>query len=118
MYTIVCLIVRWTARGTGLFIAALFLAFIVVEPVGSLRAIQFREWVGMVLLFGAVVGMLMAWQWEFPAALISLFALGAFAVVVHMQNYAVMAIAAVPNLLFLLDWTLRRSHSTRISATG
>lgn len=69
----------------------------------------------MVLLFGAVAAMVLAWKWEFPAALISLFALGAFAAVVHMRNYNVLAIAAIPNILFLLHWKLRRSHSKRIS---
>ena len=118
MPPIICSIVRWAARGTGLLIAAGFLAFVVGEPSGSLRVIQFREWVGMVLLFGAVTATLLAWKWEFPAALISLFALGAFAAVVHMQNYKVLAIAAIPNILFLLDWMLRRSHSTRISTAG
>ncbi len=69
----------------------------------------------MVLLVGSVAGMLLAWKWEFPSALISLFALGAFAAVVHMHNYLVLAIAAIPNILFLLDWKLRRSHSAQIS---
>jgi ABC-type antimicrobial peptide transport system permease subunit len=118
MPPIICPIVRWTARGTAFLIAAGFLAFVIGEPVGSLRVIQFREWLGKVLLFAAVAGMLLAWKWEFPAALISLFALAAFAVVVHMQRYDVLAIAAIPNILFLLDWKLRRSHSTRISTVG
>jgi len=117
MPSIVCLIVRWAARGTAFLIAAGLLAFVLGEPAGSLRAIQFREWVGMVLLFGAVAGMLLAWRWEFPAALISLFALGAFAAVVHMQRYDILVIGAIPNILFLLDWKLRRSHSTQISTT-
>lgn len=115
MASIISPVVRWMARGTGLLIAAGFLTFVVGEPVGSLRVIQFREWVGMVLLVGSVAGMLLAWKWEFPSALISLFALGAFAAVVHMHNYLVLAIAAIPNILFLLDWKLRRSHSAQIS---
>jgi len=69
-----------------------------------------RERVGMALLLGAIAGMLLAWEWEFPAALISLFALEAFAAVVHINRYDVLAVAAIPNVLFLLDWTLR--HST------
>jgi hypothetical protein len=118
MPSIVCSVVRWMARGTALLIAAGFLTFVVGEPGGSLGGIQFREWVGMVLLVGAVAGMLLAWKWEFPSALISLFALGAFAAVVHMQNYMVLAMAAIPNILFLLDWRLRRSHSAQISNSG
>ena len=64
----------------------------------------------MALLFGAVLSMLLAWKWEFPAALISLAALVAFGAVVHMRRLDVLAIAAIPNLLFLLDWKLRRLH--------
>ncbi len=118
MHLYLCTIVRWAARGTGLLVAALFLAFVVGEPSGSLRGIAVREWVGMLLLFGTIVAMVLAWKWEFPAALVSLCALGAFAGVVHMQNYMVLAIAALPSLLFLLDWKLRRTHSPRISTAG
>ena len=115
MPPIICSIVRWAARGAALLLAAVFLAFVVGEPAGPLGVIRLREWVGMVLLFGAVAAMVLAWKWEFPAALISLFALGSFAAVVHIRNYEVLAIAAIPNILFLLDWKLRRSHSVRIS---
>jgi len=69
----------------------------------------------MLFLFGAVAAMVLACKWELPAALISLFALGAFAAVVHMNRYGVLAILAIPNVLFLLDWTLRRFHSTETS---
>ena len=72
-----------------------------------------RERVGITLLLGAIAGMLLAWEWEFPAALISLFALEAFAAIVHMNRYDVLAVAAIPNVLFLMDWTLR--HFTRNS---
>ena len=118
MRSIICAIVRVAARGTALFIAALFLAFLLGESGGPLRLIGFREWAGMAMLFAATIGMLLAWKWELPAALTSLFALGAFAAVVHMQNYAVLAIASVPGLLFLLDWELRRFHSPWISTAG
>jgi len=115
MSPILSSIVRWTARVSAVLIAAVFLAFVVGEPVGSLRGIHFREWIGMVLLFGGITAMLLAWKWEFPAALISLFALGAFAAVVHMNRYDVLAIVAIPNVLFLIDWKLRRFHSTLTS---
>lgn len=112
MKSIILSIIRWAARGSALLIAAGFVAFALGEPPNSLGAIQPRDWVGMVLLLAVVVAMLLAWKWEFPAALFSMFALAAFAAVVHMQRYDVLLIAAVPNLLFLLDWKLRRLHST------
>ena len=107
----ITLIVRWAARGTAILIAAVFLAFVLGEPAGSLSAIHSREWVGIVLLVGAIAAMLLAWKWEFPAALISLFALGAFAAVIHMRRYDVLIVAAIPNILFLLDWKLRHLHA-------
>lgn len=45
----------------------------------------------MLLLFGAFPVMFLAWKWEFSAALISLFALGEFAAVVHLNSYGVLA---------------------------
>ena len=107
-------VVRWTARVSALAISAVFLMFVLGEPKGPLPGIHSREWVGMVLLFGAVAAMVLAWKWEFPAALISLFALVSFAGVIHINRYDVLAILAIPNVLFLLDWTLRRLHSPEI----
>jgi len=101
-------VVRWTARVAALAIAAIFLMFVLGEPKGPLPGIHSREGAGMVYLFGAIVAMVLAWKWEFPAAVISLFALGAFAVVVHINRYGVLVILAIPNIMFLLDWTLRR----------
>jgi hypothetical protein len=100
---------------TAVAIALVFLMFVVGEPKGPLPGIHSREGAGMLFLFGAIAAMVLAWKWEFPAALISLFALGAFAAVVHINRYSVLAILAIPNVLFLLDWTLRRLHSTEIS---
>ena len=117
MSPIINSIVRWAARGTAILIAAGFLAFVVGEPAASVQAIAFREGVGMALLLGAIVAMLLAWKWEFPAALISLFALGAFAAVVHMPRYDVLTVVAIPNILFLLDWKLRHFHPGPISKT-
>ena len=108
-------VARWTARVTAVVIASVFLAFVLGEPRGSLWGIHPREWAGMLLLFGGIVAMLLAWKWEFPAALISLFALGAFAAVVRIERYDVLAVIAIPNILFLLDWKLRRLHSTPIA---
>jgi uncharacterized membrane protein YoaT (DUF817 family) len=65
----------------------------------------------MVLLFGAVVAIVLAWKWELSAALMSLFASGAFAAVVHIRRYDVLVIAAIPNILFLIDWKLRHQRN-------
>jgi ABC-type phosphate transport system permease subunit len=98
---------------TALAIAVVFLMFVLGEPKGPWPGIHSREWAGMVLLFGAIAAMVLAWKWEFPAAVISLFALGAFVAVVHINRYGVLVILAIPNVLFLLDGTLRRLQVKR-----
>jgi len=118
MSPIVCTVIRWVARCTAVLIAAGFLAFAIGEPAGPLNIIRPREWVGMVLLFGAVIAMVLAWKWERSAALISMFALAAFAAVVHIRRFDVLLIAAIPNLLFLLDWKLRHLRLRRIPKAG
>jgi len=115
MYPIICSIIRWAARAGAILIAATLLAFALGEPAGPLSEIHPREWVGMVFLFGAVAAMLLAWKWERPAALISMFALAAFAAVVHIRRFDVLVIAAIPNLLYLLDWKLRGHYSSPVS---
>jgi hypothetical protein len=114
----ICSTVRWGARAGAVLITAGLAAFVVGQPAGPLSAIDSRDWVGMVLLFGAVAAMLLAWKWEFPAALISLFALSAFAAVVHVHRFGALLIAMVPNFLFLIDWKLRRLQSTSLPKLG
>jgi len=108
-------IVRWTARVGAILIAATLLTFALGEPAGPLSAIGLRDWAGMTLLFGAIAAMLLAWKWELTASLISLFALAAFAAVVHVRSYEVLILFAAPDILFLLDWKLRSIHPAPIS---
>lgn len=112
------MILQWTARAGAILIAAIFFAFLAGEPAGSLRAVQPRAWLGMVLLFACIAAMLAAWKSELRAALLSLFALGAFAAVVRMNRYDVLFIAAIPNLLFLLDWELKRFHAAHVTKSA
>ena len=114
MAPLVTAIVRWAARLTALLLALGFFSIAIGEPWGPLSAIQFREWVGMMFLLAAILGMLLAWKWEFPAALLSLFALAAFVAVTHMNRYGIILIAMIPDFLFLLDWKLRRLHSAGV----
>jgi len=115
---VICAIVRWAARVMAALLAAGFVAFVLGEPEGPLDFITPREWAGMVFLLVAIAAMLLAWKWEFPAALVSLLALGAFAGVVHVRQYASLIVAATPNLLFLLDWKLRHPHRSPVEKMG
>ncbi len=111
-------ILRWTARVAAVLIAGIFFTFLAAEPRGSLGAIHAWDWVGLSLLFVCIAAMLVAWKWEFPGSLVSLAALAAFAAVVQMNHYDVLFIAAIPSLLFLADWELRRVHAAHASKTA
>jgi len=102
-------IVRWTARGTAVIVAACYFLLVlneILEP-HSGPPQNFREWAGIALLTSAALGMLVACKWELPGALASLVAIAAFVPAVHMHRYDVIAVAAVPGVLFILDWMLR-----------
>ncbi len=108
MLTAIGMFARWTARAITVVIAGVFVVFLAGEPAGSLRAINFREWVGMFLLLAVIAAMLAAWRWELLGALVSLGALASFALVIHMRGYDVLIGLAIPGALFLIDWEMRR----------
>ena len=107
MATYIRAIVRWSARLTTILIAGICVPFFLGAPVGPLRTLHLRDSAGMVLLGATVIAMLLAWKWEFPASLASLLALGGFAVVARLNHYNLIAVGAIPNVLYLLDWALR-----------
>ncbi|MGP8245137.1 MAG: hypothetical protein ACLQVN_11545 [Bryobacteraceae bacterium] len=71
------------------------------------------EWVAIACLVMAVLGMLVAWKWELPGALISLCSLGAFVTMVRMRSYGPIFLMAIPGVLFLVDWILRTTARPR-----
>jgi hypothetical protein len=55
--------------------------------------------------------MLVAWRWELLGAILSLASLAAFTAVIHFNRHTVHVVLAVPGVLFLADWLLRRRHT-------
>lgn len=108
--------IHWAARGAALLVVGTFLFFLagnLMDPYSG-PPTRFREWAGLALLAAAVIGMLAAWKWELPGALLSLLALAAFVPVVRMNRYDVVAIAAIPGILYLCDWWLRNKMRAAI----
>jgi hypothetical protein len=103
-YGIIC----WAARCAALLVAGGFLVLVTGEMMNPFSGppAGFREWAGIVLLIAAVAGMLAAWKWELPGALLSLLTLAAFVPVVGMRRYDVVGFAAIPGILSLSDWYL------------
>jgi hypothetical protein len=76
---------------------------------------SFREWAGIVLFTCSMAGMLLAWRWELTGASVSLATLAVFFFVVRITRYDIVAIAAVPGILFVSDWVLRRLDRPEVS---
>jgi hypothetical protein len=103
-------VIRWAARCTALIVAGLFLVLVggeMLDPHSGPPS-SFREWAGIVLFICSIAGMLLAWRWELTGAAFSLATLAVFLFVVRITRYDIVAIAAVPGILFFGDWVVRR----------
>lgn len=101
---------RWLARVSALVIAGGFLLMVAGEMLSphSRPPSHLREWAGILLLALTCAGMLLAWRWELPGALVSLASLAAFTAVITFRRHTVHIVLALPGLLFLADWLLRQ----------
>jgi hypothetical protein len=110
MSPLASVILRWLARLSALFFACVFLLIILGEFLApqSGPPSGFIEWAGVVLLFVAVAGMILAWKWDLTGALIALAALVLHVSVVRNRSYAVIWFAAIPAALYVANWLLRR----------
>jgi len=106
------MLVRWTARVSGLFIAGAY-AFLMIGEMATPHSgspSTFLEWTGIALLTIAALAMLFAWRWELAAGVISLAALGLQAILIRGSHsyHVVLLTMAIPGALYCLDWLLRR----------
>jgi len=105
----------WIARLSALVVTGGFFFFFageIFEPHSGAPATP-SEWIAIACLMMAVLGMLAAWKWELPGALISLGALGAFLTLVRMRSHTPILLMALPGVLFLADWVFRAAAHPR-----
>ena len=107
-------VLRWIARLSALLVAGGYVVLFVGEfnPAHSGPPTSLVEWAGQVLLTATCMGMLIAWRWELPGAILSLASLLAFTLLIRMGHHAVLFVFAAPGILFLLDWLARRSATS------
>ena len=115
MSPLASVILRWLARLSALFFACVFLLILVREFLApqSGPTSGFVEWAGIVLLLIAMAGLILAWKWDITGALIALAALGLHISLVRNRTYADIWLAAIPAVLYLADWVLRRLQRPR-----
>lgn len=115
-------LVRWTARILSSLIVLFYGFFLVAHLIGDeggpSRPLVWNDYVILATLVVSLVGLVLAWKWEFAGAAITLIAIGICAVV----NWKVLVFpgALIPfsAVLYLLSWWLRRaSGSTIYSST-
>jgi hypothetical protein len=102
---------RWAPRLASLLLAGGYLLLVAGEistPHGAPPA-HWREWLGIALCSVACLAPLACWRWQAEGAAVSLSALGAFAAIVRFSRYDVLLVIAMPALLFLMDWVMRRT---------
>src|SRR5688572_4946229 len=107
-------VTRWLARATALVVVGGY-ALIVSAEIWSPHSgspSESRELLGIALLTLAIVCLAIAWTWEAAGAIASLAILGAFLAVIGTSFYQLIAIPAIPSVLYLLDWVLRRWSPT------
>ena len=115
-------LVRWTARILSSLIVLFYGFFLVAHLIGDeggpSRPLVWNDYVILATLVVSLVGLVLAWKWEFAGAAITLIAIGICAVV----NWKVLVFpgALIPfsAVLYFLSWWLRRaSGSTIYSST-
>ncbi len=94
-------VLRWIARLAALMITGGYLLLLIGET-------GHHSWTGILLLTTSCLGMLLAWRWEVPGAILSLAALVAFTLLERMGHHAVLLVLATPGILFLVDGAVRR----------
>ena len=107
------LVLRWIARLSGLLVAGGYVLIVVGDFTNPHAGppLTFVEWAGLALLTATCAGMLVAWRWELPGAILSLASLATFTAVIHFNRHTVHFVLAIPGVLFLADWLVRRRHT-------
>ena len=109
---------RWVARLSGLLLAVGYVLIVIgdiTQPPSDQPSVLI-VWDRMdlnILMAGTCIGMLIAWRWELSGTITSLASLLAYKLLAHMGDHTVLVILAVPGILYLADWLLRRPRALR-----
>jgi hypothetical protein len=110
-------VVRWSARILSGLIVLFFGFFLVAHLIGdqgrASRPLAWSDYVILVTVVVSLVGLLLAWKWEFAGAAIALIAILVCAVV----NWRVLvfpgALIPITSVLYFLSWWIDYSNLSR-----
>ena len=111
-------IFRWVARIIGTVLVGLTLVIAIGEGMPNLFTQPFVIQIGFLALTLVLLGILLAWRWEFLGGIISLVGWVLFVVAerVHLQQSVFFILLGIPSLLFLGSSCLRWHHENHKSA--
>jgi hypothetical protein len=105
-------LVRWGARILSGLIVLFFGFFLVAHLIGeqgqASRPLVWEDYVILAALVVSLVGLLLAWKWEFAGAAIALIAILVCAVVNWRILVSPGALIPISAVLYLLSWRLYR----------
>jgi hypothetical protein len=119
------LLVRWTSRVLSVLGTGMVLLFLIGEArPNHFLVLTFGEKVRMTAFLGVIVGLLVAWRWEWQGAAVSLLALAAFNGLEYTANGRLAGGAfpyfAIPAVLYLLSASIgacRRQASPALNGS-
>jgi len=105
-------LLRWTARTLGAVMVGLTIWIAVGEGTPNPLALPWVIRIGLLSFAFILIGIVLAWRWEFLGGLVSICAWGIFAVVgnINWHRAHFIILLALPGLLFLCAALVRRSR--------
>jgi len=109
---------RWIGRSMGLVLVGLTLLIAIGEGMPNPFTQPFVIQIGFLALAMVLLGILLAWRWELPGAILSLagWILFVMAVRINWHKSIFLILLCVPSLLFLGSFFLRWYHDKHKSA--
>lgn len=112
-------VLRWIARILGSLIVFFFGFFLIAHLIGdqgrASRPLVWNDYVILVTLVVSLVGLLLAWKWEFAGAALALIAILACAAVNWRILVSPGALIPISCLLYLLSWRLGRASDLSLA---
>ena len=114
-------LIRWSARILSGLIVLFFGVFLVAHLIGDqgrpTRALAWGDYLILTTLVVALVGLLLAWKWEFAGAALTLVAILVCAVVNWRILVSPGALIPISSVLYLISWRICHASSNSHNST-
>jgi|SRR5215468_4643174 len=106
-------VIKWSARTLSTLILMFWIFFLVASLIGNeargSRPLNWSDYLILVTMVTALLGLVLAWKWELIGAVMTLFAVVVCAVVNFRVLYFPGTLIPIAAFLFLLSWWFSRT---------